>query len=437
MSHALASTSRTKPQYERWRRQIFAVTWLVYAGFYFTRQTFSVAKLGILEDPLLHTTLTKSTLANLDALYLAAYAVGQFVWGSVSDRFGPRIVLLGGLAMSAIAALFMGLLPALVFLVPLMIVQGLAQSTGWSGTLKNIAQFFSVRERGRVLGWWSTNYAFGGLVAGPFLGWVAYAVFDNWRIAFFTGAVVVAGVFVMVLLFQRNSPTDVGLEPIEEYHSGEELPPVEQGAEAIAEPSKSMREIFLTVIKDRMVFTFGVSYFLLKPARYAILLWGPVIVAERLPDAGFFEAITIPVAFGIAGVIAPVLIGRISDTMFKARRVPPCVLSLGALTVALALFGPLTASANMWLMVVLLSVIGLTVYAADAMYGLAAVDFGTSKHAGAASGVINGCGSVGAILGGLLPGYLGVEALFYSFAAAAFISMCLLVPHWSRMPAGE
>lgn len=431
------AAQRTKPQYERWRRQIFAVTWLAYAGFYFTRQTFSVAKLGILEDPVLQITLTKSTLANLDAVYLSAYAVGQFVWGSVSDRYGPRIVLLGGLAMSAIATMFMGLLPALVFLVPLMIVQGLAQSTGWSGTLKNIAQFFSIRERGRVLGWWSTNYAFGGLVAAPFLGWAAYGLFDDWRIAFFAGALVVAGVFVVVLLFQRNSPGDVGLEPIEEYHSDEQLPPVDEAAAAVAEPSKSMREIFLTVIKDRMVLTFGVSYFLLKPARYAILLWGPVIVVERMPDAGYFEAITIPIAFGVAGVIAPVLIGWISDTVFKARRVPACAVSLGALTVALALFGPLTATGNAWLMVLLLSIIGLTVYGADAMYGLAAVDFGTSKHAGAASGVINGCGSVGAILGGLLPGYLGTEQLFYSFAVAAFISMCLLLPHWRRMPAAE
>lgn len=35
----------------RWRMQIFAVTWLAYAAFYFTRKAFSVAKLGIAEDP--------------------------------------------------------------------------------------------------------------------------------------------------------------------------------------------------------------------------------------------------------------------------------------------------------------------------------------------------------------------------------------------------
>jgi len=33
--------------YRRWRWQIFAVTWLAYAGFYLTRKSFSVAKIGI------------------------------------------------------------------------------------------------------------------------------------------------------------------------------------------------------------------------------------------------------------------------------------------------------------------------------------------------------------------------------------------------------
>lgn len=437
---AIPVTPSTIPRYRHWRIQIFAVTWIAYAGFYFTRQAFSVAKLGILEDPILSTHLTKSVMANLDAAYLAAYAVGQFVWGQVSDRFGPRVVILGGLAISAIATVFMGLLPALVFLLPLMIVQGLAQSTGWSPTLSNMAQFFSIGERGRVLGLWSTNYAFGGLVAAPILGWVAYDVFGTWRAAFFAGAAVVAAVFVLVLLFQRNRPQDVGLPPIEEYHAKEDIAELDDSpeAEAVAEPTPSWRESLKVVLSDSMVRTLGASYFLLKPARYAILLWGPVIVAERLVDGDKFQAVTIPVAFGIAGVVAPILLGRISDRMFSARRVPACVISLGILVAVLALFGPLTATGNPWIMVAVLGVIGLSVYGADAMIScVAAVDFGTSKHAGTAAGLINCCGSVGAILGGLLPGYLSTTTLFYGFAGAALLSMLLLIPHWNRMPAAD
>ncbi|REE74943.1 sugar phosphate permease [Rhodococcus wratislaviensis] len=440
MAQTIMTTRTTIPRYERWRIQIFAITWIAYAGFYFTRQSFAVAKLGILEDPLVNDVLTKGMLANLDAVYLAAYALGQFVWGSVSDRYGPRIVVLGGLAISAVATMFMGILPAVAFLLPLMIIQGLAQSTGWSGTLKNMAQFFAISERGRVLGLWSTNYAFGGLVAAPVLGWVAYSVFDSWRAAFFAGAAIVVVVFVAVLVFQRNTPEDMGLPPIEEYRAEEKTLPLDDSAvaEVIAEPARSVRESFVVVLKDRMVMTLGMAYFLLKPARYAILLWGPVIVAERLHGAGHFQAIVIPIAFGVAGVVAPMVIGRISDKVFTARRIPACVLSLAVLVAVLALFTPLTAAGNAWIMVGVLAVIGLSIYGADAMIScVSAVDFGTSKHAGAASSIINGCGSVGAILGGLLPGYLGTSTLFYGFAVAAFVAMLLLIPHWNRMPAAD
>ncbi len=151
---------------KRWRVQIFAITWLAYAAFYFTRKAFSVAKLGIAEDPTF--TLDKMAMANLDAIYLAAYAVGQFTWGILADRFGPRVVVLGGLLISAAAALVMGSFATLPIFATCMLIQGLAQSTGWSGLCKNIGSFFPAEQRGRVLGLWSSCYAFGGLVARGF-----------------------------------------------------------------------------------------------------------------------------------------------------------------------------------------------------------------------------------------------------------------------------
>ena len=32
-------------KYDRWRWQIFAITWIAYAGFYLTRKSFAVAKI--------------------------------------------------------------------------------------------------------------------------------------------------------------------------------------------------------------------------------------------------------------------------------------------------------------------------------------------------------------------------------------------------------
>ncbi|MFC7740404.1 MFS transporter [Nocardiopsis composta] len=130
--------------------------------------------------------------------------------------------------------------------------------------------------------------------------------------------------------------------------------------------------------------------------------------------------------------------GYVSDRWLGARRVPSTVLSLGCLVVALVLFEPLTASGSVPVMVAVLALIGLSVYAADTMISCtAAVDFGTSERAGSSAGFINGCGSIGAILGGLLPGYLGSDVLFYGFAAAALISGLVLLPWWNRMPEAD
>ncbi|MCQ4207362.1 MFS transporter [Streptomyces longispororuber] len=405
---------------KRLRLQIFAITWVAYAGFYFVRQAFSVAKLGILDDPLLAHTLSERVLGVIDAVYLAAYAVGQFVWGAWSDRFGPRVVVITGMVGAIGAGLLMGAFTGVLVFGGAMVLMGLAQSAGWAPLCKNMGAFFPVAERGRVLGFWSTNYAFGGLAAPPFLGWLAYSVFDSWQAAFFCGSATLAVVLVLFVLFQRNAPEGAG--------------DTEQTAPAVPARHGGLA-LYRKTLRDPMVLTLGAAYFLLKPARYAILLWGPVLVSDRLPQVDKVGATLIPIAFGAAGVLAPIVVGWVSDRLFQSRRVPACVLALAVLTVVLALFMPLTATDSVGIMIALLGVIGLAVYAADSMIScVAAVDFGTEEAAGTAAGLVNGCGSVGAILGGLLPGFLSGSALFILFSITAALAGLVMLPHWNRRP---
>lgn len=413
---------------KRWRVQIFAITWLAYAAFYFTRKAFSVAKLGIAEDP--DFTLDKMAMANLDAIYLAAYAIGQFTWGILADRFGPRVVVFGGLLISAVAALVMGSFATLLIFATCMLIQGLAQSTGWSGLCKNIGSFFPAEQRGRVLGLWSSCYAFGGLVASPFAGWWAYTLIGTWHAAFISSAAVVGLVAVLFFIFQRNKPEDVGLPAVEPE-------PALTAEEVHAQSKISVLEPLREILRNRTVLVLGLAYFLLKPARYAILLWGPVIVFEQMPTVGKVGAAIIPTAFELAGLLGPILLGLASDKLFGARRMPACVLSLLALTVSLALFMGALHTGSVLLVVALLFVMGLTLYGPDSMIsGAAAIDFGTAKAGGTAAGFVNGCGSVGAILGGLLPGYFDSVTVFIVFAGCALFSALVLIPHWNSRPAG-
>lgn len=192
------------------------------------------------------------------------------------------------------------------------------------------------------------------------------------------------------------------------------------------------------VLANRTVTVLGMAYFLLKPARYAILMWGPVIVYERMPSIGKVASAIVPSAFEVAGLVGPILIGIVSDKLFGARRMPACVLSLMALTLWLILFVPTMQSGNIYLVVGLLFMMGVTLYGPDSMIsGAAAIDFGTSESAGTATGFVNGCGSVGAILGGLLPGYFDTITVFFVFTGAALLASLLLVPFWNSRPANQ
>ncbi|CAN7362941.1 MFS transporter [Pseudomonas umsongensis] len=414
---------------KRWRVQIFAITWLAYAAFYFTRKAFSVAKLGIGEDPTFM--LDKMAMANLDAIYLAAYAIGQFTWGILADRFGPRVVVLGGLLISAAAALVMGSFATLPIFATCMLIQGLAQSTGWSGLCKNLGSFFPAQQRGQVLGLWSSCYAFGGLVASPFAGWWAYTLIGSWHAAFISSAAVVGLVAVLFFIFQRNTPQDVGLPAVEPE-------PQLSVEEAHAQSKISLWEPLKDILRNRTVLVLGLAYFMLKPARYAILLWGPVIVFEQMPSVGKVGAAIIPTAFELAGLLGPIMLGLASDKLFGARRMPACVLSLLALTVSLGFFMGALHSGSVVLVVALLFFMGLTLYGPDSMIsGAAAIDFGTAKAGATAAGFVNGCGSVGAILGGLLPGYFDSVTVFIVFAGCALFSAVVLIPHWNSRPAGQ
>src|SRR5262249_35380963 len=89
--------------YERWRWQIFGVTWLAYAGFYLTRKSFSVAKNELKRVDVMG--LTKADMSWIEGANSVAYALGQFFCGSLGDKFGTRIIILAGMLASVTTAL--------------------------------------------------------------------------------------------------------------------------------------------------------------------------------------------------------------------------------------------------------------------------------------------------------------------------------------------
>lgn len=85
------------------------------------------------------------------SLFLVGFAAGQLVCGVVADRVGRRPVLLGGLALFALAGLACAASPSLPVLVGLRLVQGIGASVGPILARAIVRDCFAPREASGVL----------------------------------------------------------------------------------------------------------------------------------------------------------------------------------------------------------------------------------------------------------------------------------------------
>jgi sugar phosphate permease len=244
-------------------------------------------------------------------------------------------------------------------------------------------------------------------------------------------------VFLVLLIswrFLRDRPEDEDLPSIEAYHrEGEAV--ILEGDAPEDEPERSWKVIG-EVLRSPAIWLLGLAYFSIKLTRYAFYFWGPKYINESL-GADAQESTIIAAALPIGGVLGVIATGYISDYCFQSRRAPVSILSL-LITAGIMLFG-LSEINNQWIMAGFFFAVGVFLFGPDTLIsGTAAMDFGTKRGAGTAAGVVNGVGSLGAILGGWLPGYLTTEndwsTLFYVFLVGIMTSAIVLIPLWNARP---
>jgi len=153
---------------------------------------------------------------------------------------------------------------------------------------------------------------------------------------------------------------------------------------------------------------------------------------------GMAKSAALGALFELAGPASVLLAGVVSDRFFGSRRNPISVVCLLAAGGLLFFFDKLPHTELM--LGGCLLIIGFLMFAPDSLVsGTAGVDFGTKKGASTATGLINGCGSLGAIVGGTLPGifheHWGWDGVFVCCSTTLLISGLLLVPKWNALPA--
>src|SRR5260221_10776246 len=411
-----------------WRRRIFALTWLAYAGFYLCRKNLSVTM------PLMSAEqhYSKLQLANIIFGYSLLYAVGQFVFGALADKFGSRRIVTLGLLTAVLSNFLLGFAPSITMLTVFACLNGAGQSAGWPGLVKNMAAWFRHQERGVVMAWWTTNYVAGGFVSTLLATFVVTSTWLfpelGWRRGFWLPAFALLFIAVLFFVLVRNRPSEAGLSEIVE-NDGELA-----GSKAATGSHPSFGQTTVTYFRmlgDWEVWVVAVGALFSKVTRYSFMFWLPLYLAEHLKysprEAGNTSSL-----FELAGFGGALLGGYVSDKFMHSRRLPVAAMMMWGLGLVcwlhptLASWGPVGVALSICL-------IGVINYGPDTLLqGAASDDVGAKWGVGTASGFVDGVSSVGQMFSAYLVAYIaahyGWDRLFYLFVPLAFLGRGIIAP---------
>ena len=275
--------------------------------------------------------------------YLAAVTALVLGAGTLSDRFGARRMLLGGLALFTAGSALCGFAPSLSLMVAARFVQGAGAAVLMATALPLAAGLSPAGRGGRAMGLLGSASAFGTAI-GPAAGGLLLACL-GWRALFL--ATVPLGLLALLLAARR-------------------LP---RSAPAATQPGEgSDRPPLLALLRDRRLCAGLAASLLAMTVMMTTLVVGPFHLARGvgLDAAAVGLAVAAgPVAAALAGVpagrlvdgfgaaamtaagLAAMVLGALLLAFFAAAGVAGYVLPLVALTAGYALFQTANNSAVM------------------------------------------------------------------------------------------
>ena len=271
-----------------------------------------------------------------------------------------------------------------------------------------------------MIGWWCTHYTVGAAVALPFAGWMmdyfghsaSPGQSDAVDRAILAGRILGAGgrtgvVLCAHLAVPPKPPEDVGLPPIEEYH-GEPAIAAHAEESSRSNPAEDSWTVIGEVLADAQHLAARDLLFLDQVDALLLLFLGTKVRQRKSRERRLFASAMTAAAMPIGGFVGVIVIGYISDKCVSGPPAPvdnPVALGDGRHHVR-RLHPHRQHLAHGRVLFLGRSVL---VWPDSMISATAAMDFGTKRGAGTATGFVNGIGSIGGILGGYLPGVITGE----------------------------
>jgi MFS transporter, DHA1 family, multidrug resistance protein len=249
------------------------------------------------------------------ATYLAAFAVAQLVMGPLSDRFGRRPVVIGGLGLFTIASVVCAVAPDIGSL----LTARLAQAAGACATIVVGRAMIRDTAEGvaavQAMSWLSISLGIGPATA-PFFGGFLTAWF-GWEATFVATALVGTSVLVLVLLnLEETLPPSMRRPPQVSQLLGTYVRLVRNpeflGYSMIVSFTSGAMQAYVTSVPIVFLVLMGVPpelfgfYIMVMPTLYVIATYTSRRLSVRIPIDRIIMA---GVAFSASGGLLQVVFG--------------------------------------------------------------------------------------------------------------------------------
>ena len=269
-----------------------------------------------------------------------------------------------------------------------------------------------------MLGWWSTSYILGGVLATSLTAWLAVHTRVAALAGFHPAYLISSAVLLCAALLFYWGTANLAQPP-----AADSLPCAPTPFDS--RPARSQAAAWGRIVSNRRIQVISLAYFFLKMTRYTLLFWLPLYLTSSLGYAQH-AAEHFASYFELLGFLGPLGAAYAVERWFGDRRM---VLGAGMLFALafICLLHPVLAGSGWFGAAVSISIMGILIYGADVlMSAMAVLDAVPSDLYGRAAGFVNGVGSIGQTLSPFLVtifvlhfGWTKLFDLFVFFALVA------------------
>ncbi len=348
----------------------------------------------------------------INSIFLFSYGTMYAIGGRILDVLGSRAGYAIMIVWWSLSNILHGLVSSVTGLGLARFLLGIGEGGGFPGSAKVVSEWFPGKERSLAFGIFNAGSSVGAVIAPPLIA--AIIAVANWRWTFIiSGLLGLVWVIVWLQIYTQPQQSKFTTDSEKDYIS------TALQSERDANPTKENRVSWLSLFKDRDVWTVIIVKFFPDSAWYFFIFWLPKYLNDvrGLDIKGIGAYAWIPYAFAGTGSL---LGGWLSSFLLKrnfsidAARKIPLGIAAALLPVSLLIT---SASLNLAIVFFSMAMFGHQLYSTIAQ--TLVTDLFPSKVMGSVTGLMGCMVTYGAMLFSLIIGFV-IEK--YGYGPAFLIS---------------